>query len=83
MNSMHERESAVSPGRATIGTVIKLVTVIVATFVFAAFSSTPAHPQSVQCIVAPEVPRADDVKVIRQAGAAADLGNARCIKVVP
>jgi hypothetical protein len=83
MDSMHERESAGNPGRATIGTVMKLVTVIVAAFVFAAFSSTPAQPQSAQCSVAPDMPRVDELKVMPQAGAAAELGNASCIKAFP
>jgi hypothetical protein len=61
---------------------LKLVTVIVAAFVFAAFSSTPAHPQKAQCRIAPDPPRVVDVEAAPQAGGAEGPGNTRCIEVL-
>jgi hypothetical protein len=48
MNSTQHDISAKSASRETLGVVTKLVAIIVATFVFAAFSAAPAQPQSTQ-----------------------------------
>jgi len=46
MNSLQQNTSTKDGRRETLGVVAKLVAIIVATFVFAAFASAPAHPQS-------------------------------------
>jgi hypothetical protein len=46
MNSVQQNIPSKGASRETLGVVAKLVAIIAATFVFAAFSSAPAQPQS-------------------------------------
>jgi len=46
MNSLQQNTSTKDGSRETLGVVAKMVAIIVTTFVFAAFASAPAHPQS-------------------------------------
>ena len=46
MNSAQQNMASKGASRETLGVVAKLIAIIVATFVFAAFSAAPAQPQS-------------------------------------